>query len=565
MNDKEFLSYFDILASSKSTDPILFSTSNDLLNTLLAIEHHPSNPAKLQKDSPFGPKISEDLNYALNRVIRSCTSCDLKVQFQFSLVLKEILLKFDAIKSENYMEFVLKECNVKNSVKKSETPHFLVAKFLCLNALIGSKRLEIESLYSNFFEILLNDMQNFPFMEEFGIRILETSFYDAYKEDKGKNVKEIKQRIKIISSKFKGILKTENPNHLRLVITIYKASKELLNTSDFPFKKQLENCLLDYNKLLKILIKSCEKFPKEPSFIQGIIEYMHDYCEIQGKSKEIWTKFWEYFVSELANNKENNSNFDFKKAFLVLCLMRRFLKQKNFQISDLRNILIPELIGLWLKNLNVQNASLKKISKKIEKKLFYLIKSAEKTVENREIILEFVLLMKEKTFYKFSGSNSLAVVFFKEVLLEDFIEKYWKNLKKRLLASDDLNMRLFLMSEILHFFEAKLNDLSEEKILEIVAVIFKELNEEKIKKIMLKNEEESKEEGEIKQEVKKFQEKIYDHFYSLLNGVIKRNSVNFNEKKSMIWKGITQENKTFLVMILQACVNHEENSLEKQV
>ena len=382
MKDPELLTFFDILASADTPTPVLLTKSSDLIQILFALEHNPQNLPKNQLNSPFGSKISEDLHYTLNKVIKGCTSSDLKVQFQFSLVLKGLLSRFEEIKSENYLDVVLKECSIKNSIKKSEIPHYLIAKFLCIFALILSRKIESEQLYSYCFEILVNDMQSFPWIEDFAIKIIETSFYDIYKENKGKNLSEIRSKIKAIASKFKPILKSENSSHLKLLITISKASKELLNTTDFPFKKQLDNNLLDYNKLLKVLIKSTDKFPKEPLFIQGVVEYMEDYCEIQGKAKEIWGKFWEFFVSEFANTKENSTNFDFKKCFLVLCLFKRFLKQKDLKFTNFRNILIPDLITLWLKNLNVQNENLKKMSKKIEKNLLLIIKNAEKTEEN---------------------------------------------------------------------------------------------------------------------------------------------------------------------------------------
>ena len=97
----------------------------------------------------------------------------------------------------------------------------------------------------------------------------------------------------------------------------------------------MDNNLLDYNKLLKVLIKSTDKFPKEPLFIQGVVEYMEDYCEIQGKAKEIWGKFWEFFVSEFALRKTLQisilRNFSWFYAYLNVSSNKKTL---NSQISE---------------------------------------------------------------------------------------------------------------------------------------------------------------------------------------------------------------------------------------
>lgn len=559
MNDKEFLSYFEHLASPSTPDKSITSSANSILQTLLALDHNPSATSKPLKPSAFGSHISEDLDYTLIRLIRGMTSQTLKVQFHFALVLKLLLQRFDVILNQNYLDFLLKECN--NKAQKSEIPHLIIAKHLGITSLIESRSLSDDTLLSFIFEIVINDIEKYPFIEELGVRVLEIAFYDNYKDKTKRNTSEIKTILKLVANKFKAVNKNDNPNHIRLLLTLSKAYKEFVNTVDFPFKKQLENCLLDYNKLLKLLIKSSEKFPKEPFFISSVVGYIHEYAETQGK-KEIWTAFFDYFSKELTDHKEKSSNFDYKKAFLLLDLFKTFLKAEKFEIQML-NLIPDELVTLWLKNLNVQNETLRKISKKIEKILVKLIQKCEKTPENREEILTFVLHMKEGAYYKFSGANPFAKAFFQEVLTGDLIEKYWKFLKKKLSHAQETNYKLYLIGEILHFFEWKLEELQEEKLLEIISMVFKENDEAKIRKTIIKDEDEEI----VKQEITKFQEITFDYFYSLLNGVIKRNSEKFSKKKSVIWKGLTKDNRCLLFAILDNCQKHVEmtNKQNKEI
>ena len=537
MNDKEFLGYFDTLASTSTPDSLLFSSCNDLLSTLSSLEHSQPSKGNTVHSSPFGSEVSPDLDYTLKKIIRSLTTDNVELQMRFALALKELLSRFPAVMSTNFVDFLLKECDLKKTVKKSEKSHFLVAKMLGLEVLLRSRKIE-ESLFSYVIEILFADIAAFDAVQDFGLKIIADSLKTQRKE-------ELRMKIKVVAQKFKGFFKPDQPSHYTIVFAIAKSTLQTLNSPDFPFKKALEKNVGDYANLVKLLVKSTEKFPKEPVFLEGVIESLQE----AGVS---WNSFFEFLLDELTNKAELTNNFDYKKAFIVLKLFYRFLKRKDFSIENLKDLKLAGLIGLWVRNLSVQNKVLRECSVKIEKKIVKIMKNCEKNKENREIIYDWVVLMKEKPVYKFLGSNEIAKVFFVDVLDEEMSEKYWKFLKKRLSSAEDSVNKIFILSEILHFTQLRIESLSEDRIKEILAAVFHETFEDKIRKIIEKSEEE-KENADIKSEIAKTREKVFDFFHSLLSLVIKRNSSNFSQKKGLIWKGLGADSRPLLLAILSNC------------
>jgi len=284
MNDKEFLGYFDNLASSSSPDPLLFSSCQDLLSTLLTLEHsHQIKPIS-SETSLFGSDITPDLDYTLKRLIRSLTTNDIELQMRFALALQELLTRFSHVKSSNFVDFLVKECDLKKTAKKSEKIHFLIAKMLGLQALMRARKLD-ESLFAYLIEILLEDIGNYEGIQDFGLKIIADSLKSQKKED-------LKLKIKVISQKYKAFLKPDIPSHYIVVFAIAKSSIQALNTMDYPFRKVLEKHIGDYANLLKLLVKSTEKFPKEPLLLEGIIEFL----ENSSRETNVWTGFFEFLL-----------------------------------------------------------------------------------------------------------------------------------------------------------------------------------------------------------------------------------------------------------------------------
>lgn len=558
MNDKEFLSYFDGLNESKAQDSSLLEAIKSIIETLVSCEKETSSKKDINKNSlVFGSPISPDLEYTLVKAIKSLCSSDVKVQFHYALLLTEILIKFESLKSQNILDLILKECNIKNSVSKGETSHFIIGKFMGLNALIQCRKIENENLYTYFAEIILDDISKHPKFEEFGIKILENSL------EKTKDKKLANMKIKVLCAKLKGTYSQEKFHFLKLLISIRNFARKTLKSSEFPLKKQMEQCLLDYNKLLHLLIQSLENFPQESYLIKGVIEFISDYIDEQGEGQEYWTSFFEYFIKELSQNEGGNTNFDYKKIFLLLALFRRCLKLKDFNVGKLKQTAFEKIVSIWLKNLNVQNETLRNLSRKIEKRIVNLFENCEKNNDNCKEILNFVCLMKNSTYYHFTSTSPIAKIFFETVLNEELIPVYWSFLKKKAHKATDIQSKLFLLSEILHFFSWKLTIMPEELLLEAVIFTFKEISEEKIIKLLETNEENDEE--LLEENTKKYYEKAYDYFYSLLNELGKRPSKQFEKRKSAVWKGMSHENIPLLCIILEKCTLVENpNDLNKE-
>lgn len=89
-----------------------------------------------------------------------------------------------------------------------------------------------------------------------------------------------------------------------------------------------------------------DSFPLESPLCKELSVYLGEIWK--GKKNE-WNLFWKGILSEI----QNDSNF--KLFFVVLCLLRNFLKKNVFQASDIKHVLVEELIHLWLNNFNVKN------------------------------------------------------------------------------------------------------------------------------------------------------------------------------------------------------------------
>lgn len=558
MNDRDFLEYFEKLNKNPLPKPELFSIVSSLTNTLLISSHSQPTPIKPPtKPSIFGPGVPEDVEYSLKRAVKALCTTDFQLQARYSLVLQNFLRHFP-VKTDKFMDFLLKECNVSNAIRKSETSHYVFASLLGFSALDQARKLDDEASFRVFLEKMLEIAEKYTSFRETVAQILENSLLSQENATKA-----LKTRFRAISQRIKGEPFENSVFHINLLVSLQKAAKIAPKLEDFPLKSQLHANLLDYSRVLRLLLSSLEVFPRESCIIRSVIDFTDLYIRENHKTEEHWSGFFEYFSKELAQSGQTRA-FDYKKAFLLLSLLYRYLKKPGFSAIALKNVAKEPLVSLWLRNLFVQNEVLRKISRKIERRVTQIFENAGNCLENREACVEFVEKMKKSLNYHFTGSCALAQAFFQHVIAEDqsFIESYWKILKKKLQKSESLQEKLYIVSEIVHFFERKQGNIKENLLLEGILSVFKEISREKIRKL-LENEEnfEALEENSMnfEKEAEKFEEKLYDSFYSLLGEVNKRPSSNFSKEKAAIWKGLSEKNEILLSLVLKECEKTQKN------
>lgn len=564
MNDRDFLEYFEKLNKSQLPQPELISTVSSLTKTLLLSSHSQETQQfsaktsqKPTKTAVFGPSVSEDLEYSLKRTVKALCTADFELQSRYALVLQSLLQHF-AVKTEIFIEFLLKECNVSNAIKKSETSHYVFAAILGFSALDLAKKLENEESFQVFLEKMFEFAEKFPSFRETIAETLENSLFSQETAPKVQ-----KLRARAISSKIKKNFQETSVFHINLLVSLQKVAT---NLSDFPLKSQLHAILLDYSRVLRLFLSSLEVFPRESRIIRSVISFTDLYIRENCKTEEHWSAFFEYFSKELGQFSAESRAFDHKKAFLLLSLLYRFLKKPGFSAVSLRNVAQEPLVSLWLRNLFVQNEVSRRISRKIEKRVAEIFENAGNSAEEREACLVFAEKMKKTVNYHFSGTCALAQTFFKRIIAEDesFIEKYWKMLKKKLQKAENLQEKLFICSEIAHFFEKKLQVMRESLVIEGVVSVFKETSREKVRKL-IENEENfeafEENEGNFEKEEEKFLEKLFDCFYSLLLEVSRRPSTSFLKEKTAIWKGLSENNEILLSLALKECEKTQKNEV----
>lgn len=551
MNDIDFLSYFSVLSSAESQMPDLKKASEDILKSLLASIH---NSKSISIMTPLSEKkINEDIDYTIKKIIGMLTSETTKTQFNFTPVLTLILTKFEEIDVEKYLSFIGKECSIKNAVKKSEHKHFHLGKILAIHSLILTNRIEKHErnmeIFNNIIENLEEILKIEPSLEEIIVKSLEALIC--------KSASVSKQKIKTIISRFKPQFKQNNVNFIYLFLVIYRN-----HPNEFPFKSQLENLILDYNNLLPILNKTSDIFPRESLLFNEVINFLWKYSQDKEDSILFWQGFWDFFVKELVLGQDIETtklHSDYKKFFILLSLLRNLLKNKDFSTLSLEFIINKELLALWFRNLNVLNPNLKNLAIKIQNRLVKIFKKIEKNEENREIIIRFIKALKEKSLYKFSPKSPLGEIFFEEILItKEEIQGYSKFLIKKAKGASNIKEKLFFISEITQLIERKVNNFSEESLLEASYFVYMQTDSQKISSIIVQNQEDPDDANDLTMDIKKHKKQIFENFFSIVNSLCKRNSSNFSGKKNAIWKGLSEKNDVLIFSLIEKIFEKEE-------
>ena len=324
MDDKEFLQHFEELKKKN-----YLKASQNIVRTLLVLDHSSSKKANSEI---FGSSISNDLDYSLQKLIKGTFTNNTTIQINFSTPLTQILKKFENIDIEKFLEYIVKESSLKKALSKKEKNHFIFGKMLCIVSLVKSKRIDnssnAEHIFSHLYDLLLNDMKKFDWVNEPSSYVIEQTFVNSEKN--------LKMKTKLLINKLKQVFNTNDYNSLKLLISFHFAYKN--SNQNFPYENLIENRILNKKALKGILIELIQIFPRKHEILKSVIKYMREYS----MKKEFWLEFWKYFIKEFSG--ENASH---KQYFILLSLFKYFIKHKDFSLNDFECIMNEDLISLW--------------------------------------------------------------------------------------------------------------------------------------------------------------------------------------------------------------------------
>lgn len=201
----------------------------------------------------------------------------------------------------------------------------------------------------------------------------------------------IKEKLKSIVNHGKDFLKEHSLTSIHFLAMLYFVCKSV--KIQFNLESYLNDKVFNHKNLQAALKDEVKSFPRKNPGLKCIIQYVKDVAGASERKAEIWQEFWQFLVS--------NFNEDYKHIFLVLCLMKYYLK--DFKLPDLRFLFNEDLIHMWLKNLNVKNKSMAQISQKIENKIVKAIQEStdsQPTPDNKKIITDFFTLVRARTTYR---------------------------------------------------------------------------------------------------------------------------------------------------------------------
>lgn len=214
-----------------------------------------------------------------------------------------------------------------------------------------------------------------------------------------------------------------------------------------------------------------ESYPQEHTAAKAIVAYLRS----QYKKESQWVEFWKYllkdFCLESSNSEETNAattttddeskNVNYRNYFVVLSMLRAFLRSKDFTIEDYKAIAVEELLQLWVKHFSVRNDTMKAYSGKIEKAFVKGLKriteapsaSTAITTEQRANVINVLHLLRNKPHCKFTSKMPLAKTLIGFLSVEETSE-YLAFLKKQLHKSAGfITEYLFYLNEMYVFAE----------------------------------------------------------------------------------------------------------------
>ena len=463
MEDKDFLSYFDKLGQfAKDKDATIIENTEKILTTLLTVEHQA--PTKTDEyNSELGHLVSEDLEYAVSRLLRGTTSDAFSSKLAFGTPLVGVLKTFKHIQPEKYIAYTDKTTDRNDAFTKGERSHYMSSRLLSIYALIVSGRIDqlpnSMDVYSTLYSSFAQNIKEMPWCGQQVLYAIETSIEKAH------DAKVALKRVNVAIKTFKGPLKSAasnvQPDFFGLLA--YLARKQIeLEAADkqSALHDVMRNITGDSKLIVKLFEGAMEIYPEKHISLRYLAEYVNKVMNPK-EQEAFWAKISVIVKDDTLTGKDKKPRHQL--YFTALALFKYWVKSPLLSNKVFLEVMKSEVFQIWMKQLKVLNKPLRNEAKRIEKHLSSKIVNILKET-GKMTTLEFLLMIKENRGYMFDLKNPMA-----KALLETLSEEESVLYLNKLIEGfqQEKESYQFYMSELLVLFEMNYKQISDKNVLKI--------------------------------------------------------------------------------------------------
>lgn len=270
-----------------------------------------------------------------------------------------------------------------------------------------------------------------------------------------------KQKAKLyFNHVLKSMLKPHTGVATRALIIGHFAHKNN-NNAVFAQQSYLDDKITNPKNLKAVLQDMKESYPQEHTAASAIVAYLRSIYKKDSQWVEFWKQLLKDFCLESSEGQqvedEEAKNVNYRNYFVVLSMLRAFLRSKDFSVEDYKSLAVEELLQLWVKHFGVRNDTMKAYSGKIEKAfvkgLKKITEAGQLTSAQRQNVVDIAYMLRNKPHCKFTAKMPLAKAIIGFFNAEETTE-YFAFLKKQLHKSAGfIGEYLFYLNEMFVFAE----------------------------------------------------------------------------------------------------------------
>ena len=375
MNDKDFLSQFDLLRSNDKEK--VLAACDKILKTVVAVSHTQSQGAR--KESIFGENLPEEVEYAVKRLLNGIISTSPESQLNFALCLGAVLRKVGAqLDFKKTYEYVLQKSGKDQAFNKTERVFFAVGKMYVFQAFVRERFVRTPEQFESVYQNLFRELSFTPSLLPCALEVVRVSLED------GENFQQKYKTVLRLGQQIQQAQDLDSVLYLMILDGLCRAHK-----TTFALENLLRDKVGNTKNLVKAVQRELANFPQTHAAIELITRYtkLHN--------PQFARVLFEALLQQVCtDHKGYHLTFAFLKGFLEAC-----------DFSDVNNILIEELWHLWLKNLNVKNQHVKLLATQTLTALIDLVKRTDKPA-NQQHIYDFLVLLRSRSSYRYGKRAS---------------------------------------------------------------------------------------------------------------------------------------------------------------
>ncbi|PVU88635.1 hypothetical protein BB559_004473 [Furculomyces boomerangus] len=254
-----------------------------------------SNLKEARKESELDNMCAGDVSYALKRLIRGLTSSRDAARQGFSIVLTELLSRFDFITVELILSIMSKVSEIKGAMSGQEQRDMLFGRLFTILCISESGTLSRKSTTSNDVEVIIKELSEMPKKRSW---ISEAAYNTLCKVVKSVSSSLLEESV--IPSILENLFPDENidsPDKLKLILTMQKESP------GYDWKKSLQKW--DDGNIFSV--KNAKKL--ERILLENTKDSNDEFLPHHSYVHSVWDDIIEIYFPQSQNSNSNSFNF----------------------------------------------------------------------------------------------------------------------------------------------------------------------------------------------------------------------------------------------------------------